>query len=320
VSTSWDIQRVARAALIVAAVFAGVWMLWRFLPALAWAGVLAIATWPLRRELAQRRMGNTAVATVLTLILALVLVLPLIELGIQAAHEARTIVGWVREIRQNGLSTPHWLSNLPYVGSAVGAWWQTNLAEPGAARALLAGAETTGIFTLTRALGIEVASRLTILVFSLLALFFLYRDGPNVMAEARVIAERLFGPPGSHLAQNVVSAVRATVNGLVLVGLAEGVLLGIAYAVAGLPHAALLGLATAVLAIVPFGAPLVFVLCSLALLAQSQTTAALALLVFGLAVVFVADHFVCRCSSGVLPACRSFGFYSVFSVGSKHSA
>jgi predicted PurR-regulated permease PerM len=54
----------------------------------------------------------------------------------------------------------------------------------------------------------------------------------------------------------------------------------------------LLGLATGVLATVPFGAPLVFVVCGLVLLVQAHTTAAIALLVFGAVVVFIADHFI----------------------------
>jgi hypothetical protein len=40
---------IGRIALVIAAALVAVWMLWRFLPALAWAAVLAIATWPLRR-------------------------------------------------------------------------------------------------------------------------------------------------------------------------------------------------------------------------------------------------------------------------------
>jgi predicted PurR-regulated permease PerM len=291
-STSRDSQWIARTGLIMAVVFASVWMLWHLLPALAWAGVLAIATWPLRHGLIRRGLGKTAVATLLTVVLAVVLVLPLIGLGIEAAHEGDTLVQWVRDIRQNGLGTPDWVSRLPYLGNTVAAWWQANLADPEAARALFGRAETSGIFTLTRTLGIEVASRLTILVFTLLALFFLYRDGPSVMGEARATAGRLFGRPGGLLGQNAVAAVRGTVNGLVLVGLVEGVLLGIAYLATGLPHAVLLGLATGVLATVPFGASLVFVACALVLLVQSQTTAAIALLVFGSLVVFVADHFV----------------------------
>jgi len=289
---SWDRRRIARSALVIAVVLVGVWMMWRFLPALAWAAVLAIATWPLRVALARRGMRPGAIAGLLTLVLAIVLVLPLVVLGVEAAHDSSMIVEAVRDIRQNGLGTPDWLSHLPFAGDSVANWWRQNLAEPGAARALLGRTETSGIIAFSRTLGIQVASRLTILVFTLLTLFFLYRDGPRLMEEAHRIADRLFGPAGGNLGRNAVAAVRGTVNGLVLVGLGEGVLLGFAYAATGLPHAVLLGLATAVLATVPFGAPLVFVVCALVLLVQAHTSAAIALLVFGAVVVFIADHFV----------------------------
>src|SRR5262249_51249038 len=177
-----------RNALFVAIVLVGVWVLWRFLPALAWAAVLAIATWPLRVALVRHGMGATASATLLTLVLAIVLVLPLIFLGIEAAHEGGAIIQAVRDIRQNGLGTPEWLSHLPWFGDSVTAWWRQNLAEPGAARAIFGRTETSGLIAFTRTLGIQVASRLTILVFTLLTLFFLYRDGPRLTEEAHRIS------------------------------------------------------------------------------------------------------------------------------------
>jgi predicted PurR-regulated permease PerM len=292
ISAEWNTQRVARTVLIIAVVGVGVWMLRHFLPALAWAAVLAIATWPLRARLARQGIGETTIALVLTLIVGIVLVLPLIGIAVEGAREGGGLMRWVHELRQNGIGTPDWVSQLPFVGNSAAAWWQTNLADPEAARALFGRAESGGVVAFTRAFGIQLLSRLTILVFTLLALFFLYRDAHGVIEEAQAIAERLFGPPLRRLGKDTVEAVRGTVNGLVLVGLAEGVLLGIAYLLAGLPHPVLLGLATAVLATVPFGAPLVFVGGSLLLFVQSQTTAAIALLVFGSVLVFVADHFV----------------------------
>jgi len=289
---TWDSQRIARTALIVAVVLLSVFMLWRFLPALAWAGVLATASWPLREALAGRGMGKTSIASLLTLVVAIVLVLPLIRIGIEAADQSRALLQWVNDVRGHGLGTPEWLSHLPYVGEKAAAWWQANLAAPGAADALVESLKPQGIFNLTRTLGVEVADRLTILVFTLLALFFLYRDGPSAIKQAHAIIDRLFGPPGRQISQNAVVAVRATVNGLVLVGLLEGVLLAVAYMVVGLPHAALLGLATGVLATIPFGAAVVYVACGLALLVRAQTTAAIALIVFGSLVGFAADHFV----------------------------
>src|ERR1700675_2364608 len=161
-STQWDTQRIARTVLIIAAVAVGVWMLRHFLPALAWAAVLAIATWPLRAELARRGMGETTIAILLTLVLAIVLVLPLIGLGIEVAREGVVIVRWVRELRQEGIGTPDWVAHLPFFGDAVAAWWKANLADPEAARALFGRAESGGIVAMTRSLGIQLASRLTI--------------------------------------------------------------------------------------------------------------------------------------------------------------
>jgi predicted PurR-regulated permease PerM len=87
-------------------------------------------------------------------------------------------------------------------------------------------------------------------------------------------------------------AVRAAVNGLVLVGLGEGALLAVAYALAGVPHPVLLGALTAILSMLPLGAPLVFGLGAVFLFAQSQAVTAVSLLVFGFLVVFLADHVV----------------------------
>ena len=66
----------------------------------------------------------------------------------------------------------------------------------------------------------------------------------------------------------MVASVHGTVDGLVLVGLGEGVLLGIVYYFAGVPHPVLLGALTAVAAMIPFGAPLVFGLAAAILLAN----------------------------------------------------
>ncbi len=223
-NANWDIQRIARATLIIAVAFAGV------LPACFGLGRhsrdrhLAAA-----RRFGQTGDGQNAVASLLTLLVAVVLVLPLIRLGVEAANDGRAIAQWVSDIDQKGLRAPDWLPHLPYVGNTLVDWWQANLAAPGAARALFGRADISGMFNVTRTLGIEVANRLTILVFTLLALFFLYRDGPRVIKEANANAERLFGPFGGHLGKNAVAAVRGTVNGLVLVGLGEGVLLGVAY-------------------------------------------------------------------------------------------
>jgi predicted PurR-regulated permease PerM len=78
----------------------------------------------------------------------------------------------------------------------------------------------------------------------------------------------------------------------VLVGLGEGVLLGLAYLVAGVPHPTLFGLFTAILAMVPFGAAVAIIAATLVLLAQGKVLAGVIIIVVGIVITFVADHFI----------------------------
>ena len=128
--------------------------------------------------------------------------------------------------------------------------------------------------------------------FTLLTLFFLFRDGAALATRLRAASERAFGPRGERIAMQIIASVHGTVDGLVLVGLGEGFLMGIAYWIAGVPHPTLLGAATAVAAMLPFAAVLVIGGVALFLLAQGSAAWAVGLFAVGMAVVFVADHFV----------------------------
>jgi predicted PurR-regulated permease PerM len=77
-----------------------------------------------------------------------------------------------------------------------------------------------------------------------------------------------------------------------LVGLAEGLILGVLYFAVGLPHSALLGALTGVAAIIPFAAPIVYGLAGLYLFSVGNTVGAIVIIVSGTVIVFVADHFV----------------------------
>src|ERR1700736_3036051 len=281
-----------RLTLIFALLAIGIWIIWDFLPALAWAVVVAIAIWPLFEASRLRQWNRTAAAAEATLLIGLVVIVPLIVLGIELGHQAVTTVQWIREAERVGAPAPEWLARLPLIGGYVSDWWESNLSDPLAAANLLGRIDRSWLIEWTRILGFQLIHRLTILVFTFLTLFFLFRDGETLVRQTSVVVDRFFGPTGTRLGPQVLTAVRATVNGLVLVGFGEGLLLGVAYAISGLPRPVLLGALTGILATVPFGAPLVFGLGALVLFSQSQSGAAIALLVFGSVVVFVADHFL----------------------------
>src|SRR5258708_6159215 len=160
-------QRAALLVLTAALALLAIWVLRHFLPALAWAAVLAIATWPLYARLL------------------------------------------------------HWLPRLP-AGGCGGGWWRPTLADPAAAKELIGRVNRSVLFEWTRSIGIQLLARSTILIFTLLALFFLYRDGGSFARQLAALARRVFGPAGAQGGQNVLAPIPGTVDGPVPVDVGDG--------------------------------------------------------------------------------------------------
>jgi predicted PurR-regulated permease PerM len=286
-------QRIARIVLTIVLVGLGAWILRPFLAALAWAGVLAIALWPFYQRLARGLPGDGVVAPLLaTLLIGLILTVPFIYVVIEGAAEIRMAVRFLGEAQRNGVPVPEWIPQLPFVGHFLAEWWQSNLSDPSGAHELLGRLNTRSFGESARLYGAEIAHRLIIFGFTLLTLFFLFWEGPLFSRQLLRLSDRVLGPDGERIGRHMVQAVLATVNGLVLVGLAEGAVMGIAYIAAGLPHPVSVAALTGILAVIPFGAPVAFAAAALYLLAMGSTAAGVAVFCFGLAVVFIADHFV----------------------------
>jgi predicted PurR-regulated permease PerM len=294
ISPAW--QLVARIVLAVAVVGMGGWVLFDFLPALAWAGVLAIAIWPLYARLPivlpGGRHGRVVAPALATLLIAAVIIGPLILLGIALAREVHVAIVLIGEARHYGIPPPYWLGDLPLVGSSLVNWWKNHLSDPALAQEMFGSINVGAVTSSAREAAGEVVHRVVILGFTLLTLFFLFRDGVWLASQLQGISDRLLGERGERIAGQMIAAVHGTVTGLVLVGLGEGVLLGISYTVVGLPYPALVGAATGVAAVIPFGAPVVYCLAGLYLFSVGNTLGAAIVIAFGSAVVFVADHFI----------------------------
>jgi predicted PurR-regulated permease PerM len=287
-------QRRARIVLAAGFVLVGLWILRDFLPAIAWAVILSIALWPLYRHL-QRLFpsGNSRIMAplLLTLAVGIVFIAPLVLLGIAVARETHFVIELIVEARKTGIAVPDWVHQLPLVGATVSEWWQENLSDPITAEALF-GRLNRLVRASAREYGGEVLHRMVIFLFTLLTLFFLFRDGNKLLDDLRSLSDRVIGMRGEQIGGHMVDAVQGTVVGLVLVGLAEGVVLGVVYIAVGLPYPASVGAVTGVLAVIPFGAPVVYTLAALYLISIGQTLGGVIIFIAGNVVVFVADHFI----------------------------
>ena len=288
-------QLCARLALGAALLALGFYTVSGFLPSMAWALVFAVGTWPVYRRL--RRYvppgkHDILLPSMATLGVALVFLVPLGIIAVQLGRETHAVISFANDARAHGIPVPEWTSHLPWVSSAVRDWWTANLADPSVISGSLGHFDSNGMVGFSRTIGAQVTRRSTVFGFTILTLFFLYRDGPNLSDQLLRASSRAFGPSGERVGRQVIASIHGTVDGLVLVGIAEGLVMGLAYAVAGAPHPTLFGALTAVAAMLPFAAPAVFIVTALLIAAQGSVAAAVAVFVLGMVVVLVADHAV----------------------------
>lgn len=270
-------------------------LLQHFLGALAWAGLLAVITWPGHVRLQARGWPPFASAACLVGLLILGFVAPSFLLLDTLGGELAGVQRLLARANETGVPAPAWLARLPLVAEHAVAWWNEHLALPGGLNRLVGSAAGDFAPHLTgaaRLWGSTILANALYLFLALLTLFVLYLHGPAAIHHVDTAGMRALPRQYPMLRRVFPLSVRGTALGLVSVAVLEGCVLGGAYAIAGAPAPALLGVLTGYLALVPGGAPLSFTLVSLLLLGQGHSGAALGLFCWGAFELFMVDKFI----------------------------
>jgi len=292
-----SLQRIHNTVFTLVIVALAAWIARPFIVSMLWAVIIAVASWPLYcRILAYAGNRRTAAALLSTLLVTALFLLPALWALGEAAQQAPALAHLLTDASQRGIEAPPVLARIPFAGPYLHNWWVATLAQPHGLAHLLSGGQPGRLLLAgetARQLGGRLIHRLIDFGFALLSLFFLYRDGPTLYQRFNLIAQQWLGAARwQRYAGSIPHSIRATVNGLVLVGMGEGVLIGLAYLVVSLPSAATWGALTAVLAVIPFGAPLAFLSAAALLFVSGHVAGAIGVAAWGMIVVFVADHFI----------------------------
>jgi len=286
-------HRIAKLVLAILLVLLGLWISATFIPSLLWAAVIAIAIDPLysRAEGRWPDRRQMLLPLVATFLIALLVLAPLALGVIEAAREAKGMLQWVSDARENGLPEPLWLQQFPFAHE-LSSWWQNNLATPEGTAHQLHRFNREMLVEQSQLLGKGLIHRSIVFAFTLIALFFLLRDRDVLIVQLRSAGERLLGDSGERIGVQLIRSVRGTIDGLVLVGIGEGAVMAVVYVMSGVPHPFMLGFLTAIAAMIPFGAAVLFAVASAMLIAGGSVGWAVAVFAIGMGVVFVADHFI----------------------------
>lgn len=279
--------------LLLLVVLAGIYFFYGFVVPVLAALVIGFASWPLYRDLLKLTNGNTKWGASIALLAILVfLIVPIFIAVGYAFDELKVWLRWTYEANKVGASVPHWLASLPFVGEWVSEQWNRHLGQPGAIGELIqivSGANIGNIYRAVMAAGGGAFHLLLTLLFMLIALFFVYKDGAAFASQVDVIGERILPARWERISRVVPATISSTVTGMTLIAIGEGIVLGLAYWVAGVPSPVTLGVITGIMALIPGGAPLCFTLVSVYLVASGHMIEGIALFVWGTVELFIVD-------------------------------
>ncbi|MGC3964681.1 MAG: AI-2E family transporter [Rhodocyclaceae bacterium] len=314
------------AAIALIALAAGsIMVLLPFLTAIIWAAILTQAGWPLLQWIENRTGGRRGVATtLLTLLIVVVMLAPLMIVIANLTSNWEELSAMWAQFRTNLDQPPSWLVNIPVVGQRLQEAWLHALQDRSWFMAQLQGIRApVGHFLLR--LASVLGTGMLELALSIFIAFFMFLHGEHLAGRLRAVFWRLGGEAGVRLTELAGNTISGVVYGIMGTAAIQALLTGIGLAIAGVPGAALLGLITFFVAVVPIGPPIIWIPAAIWLYINHGVGWTVFMVVWGVVLVGSVDNFlkpllISRGSAmpfvlvlmGVMGGVIAFGFIGIF--------
>ncbi|WP_162904056.1 AI-2E family transporter [Acinetobacter sp. WCHA55] len=264
-----------------------------FIVPVLWATIIAYITWPLYHSV-QKLCGPrpTLSATIMISMVVLVVGIPLTFAIFMLQHEGRNLFYELqRQVFSGHLDVPQFIRDLPIIGKEVTRTLKEINTDPNSIIQNVSGWFQSHL-SYGRLVLSEISKNIFKLCFAVMSLFFFYRDGQTILNQVSKALEMVIGPRIHHYLDTISETTRAVVYGVGLTAIAQALLAGISYFVAGVPNPMVLTIVTFLFALIPFGPPVAYSAVSLWLFSQGQTIEAIGVMVWGVCVVSTADNVI----------------------------
>ena len=265
-------------------------MIHQFLMAIFLAGLFSAMARPVYLRLGARFNGHRHLASATTLLLMIFVVLiPLMFLvGIivgQAIDVSQSVTPWIKQTIEQPDKLTAYLQHLPFY-EYLEPYRGVILEKAGQ----LVGSMSKWVVGGFSSVTLGTANFLFMTFVFLYTMYFFQMDGDKLIKRILYYLP-LNSDDESLMLDKFTSVTRATIKGTMLIGIMQGSLAGIAFAVAGIDNAVFWGTVMAVLSIIPsVGSALVWGPAVVILIMQGSVAAGVGLLVFCALVVGSLDN------------------------------
>jgi predicted PurR-regulated permease PerM len=297
-----------------------------FIVPVVWAAIIAYMTWPLYQSIKRSVASRSNLSAIIMMIMVtLVVGIPLTFAIFLLQHEGRSLYYELqKQVFSGHLNVPDFIRNLPLVGKEISRTLRDINNDPNSIVQNIS-IWIQGHLNYGKVVFNEISKNLIKLGFAMLSLFFFYRDGEIILKQVSKALEKVIGPRVHHYLDTISDTTRAVVYGVGLTAIAQALLAGVSYFVAGVPNPMVLTIITFIFALIPFGPPMAYGAVSLWLFSQGQTIEAIGVMAWGVCIVSTADNVIrplvisgatqipfLLIMFGVLGGIASFGLIGVF--------
>lgn len=246
--------QLTRIAIVTLLIVGVLWVLHPFLSPLLTAVIIVTATWKpyqwLLQHLGQRK---TLAASLMTLLLTVVILIPMFFLGGQVSKVAAILIETIRHRFDNGTpSLPDWLISIPLLGEHIQEYWGQVFTNGNMATDILKRIYDP-LRQLIAAIATGVANGAFQVLLAVFIAFFVYRDGDQWGMWLRNAARRISGDLGTHVVDVAGNTIIGVMVGILGTAAAQGLVAYIGFKIADIPNAGLLGAATFMTSMLPAG-------------------------------------------------------------------
>lgn len=265
-----------------------------FIVPVIWAIIIAYMTWPIyawiQKKCGLKRRNLTAACMLLMIILTIGIPIGFGIIILQ--REGQDLIIQLQQQMNSGrLTLPDIILQLPLIGTEIKRiLLELNTHPDSTIQNIIAWLQSN--LSYGRLFIHEVGRNLIKLCFTLLSLFFFYRDGQSLLKQVQFVFEKIIGHRTQQYIQTISETTRAVVYGIGLTALVQAILAGLSYFLAGVPNPLLITLVTFILALIPFGTPISYGCVAIWLLSQGHAMAAIGVLIWGLCIVSTSDNVI----------------------------
>lgn len=252
-----------------------------FLFGLLWGAVMAVSIWPLY----ERTTGTSGLlgklpaglsASLMSGLFALVFLGPMADGIYELASAYSAGSSYLTQNSVQGVvAPPSFIQHLPF-GDKVAKFWVDNIGSSSGLVDVLNKLSNGKLLAFVPLLWGQVMDKMLTSIVMLVSFYFMLKHGRTVKSRYTAVLVHWVGERSVRYINSAIEALRGTINGVVLVGAVEGMLLAVPLVMGGVTAGLLIGLAAGLLGVIPLLMPLLMLPCLGYLYLAGQTTWAVA--------------------------------------------